>query len=75
MSLTLHPSPAPPRPPLHFVQLSASELSDAGGVRSSWSALVDEADLVDWSLEETKKLFSETTRKQVRASVCQCCGR
>ncbi len=43
------------------------ELQDASGVRSAWLALVDDADRVDYSLEETKKLFAETTKKQVHA--------
>jgi hypothetical protein len=34
-------------------------------VRELWQQLTDEADQVDFSLEDTKKLFSETTRKQV----------
>ncbi len=37
----------------------------ASQLRHTWQALVDEADRVDWSLEDTKKQFSETTRKQV----------
>jgi dynein heavy chain len=31
----------------------------------TWQDLVDESDRVDYSLEETKALFSETTKKQV----------
>ena len=31
----------------------------------TWQELVDDSDRVDYSLEETKKEFSETTRKQV----------
>ena len=44
------------------------------GVRGSvkvpvtWQELVDDSDRVDYSLEETKKEFSETTRKQVNGS-------
>jgi len=34
-------------------------------IRHLWAALADEADEVDWQLEDTKKLFSETTRNQV----------
>jgi dynein heavy chain len=34
-------------------------------IRELWQQLTDEADQVDFSLEDTKKLFSETTRKQV----------
>ena len=31
----------------------------------TWQELVDDSDRIDYSLEETKKEFSETTRKQV----------
>uniref|UniRef100_A0A6S8LSH1 AAA+ ATPase domain-containing protein n=1 Tax=Dunaliella tertiolecta TaxID=3047 RepID=A0A6S8LSH1_DUNTE len=41
------------------------QLVHAQQVRLLWAALADEADDVDWRLEDTKKLFSETTRQQV----------
>ncbi len=43
-----------------------AELASASQVRQTWLALMEEADAVDWSLEETKKNFSEITREQVR---------
>ncbi|GLI59150.1 hypothetical protein VaNZ11_000978 [Volvox africanus] len=42
-----------------------SELKSACEVRALWLSLLKEADEVDWSLEDTKKKFSETTRLQV----------
>lgn len=42
-----------------------AELDSACGVRSTWRTLMDEADMVDWSLQDTKEHFSETTREQV----------
>lgn len=42
-----------------------AEFRSACEVRALWLALLNEADEVDWSLEETKKEFSETTRQQV----------
>lgn len=42
-----------------------TETEESRQVRIMWQALSDEADSVDFSLEETKKLFSATTRKQV----------
>lgn len=47
----------------------SGETREAQTVRALWQALTDEADNVDFSLEDTKGLFSETTRKQVRV-VC-----
>eukprot|EP00798_Chlamydomonas_sp_ICE-L_P031817 gene31817-7021_t len=43
----------------------SAELADASLIRDQWVELADEADLVDYSLEETKKKFTETTRTQV----------
>nr|Q9SMH3.1 RecName: Full=Dynein-1-alpha heavy chain, flagellar inner arm I1 complex; AltName: Full=1-alpha DHC; AltName: Full=Dynein-1, subspecies f [Chlamydomonas reinhardtii]CAB56598.1 1-alpha dynein heavy chain [Chlamydomonas reinhardtii] len=43
----------------------AHELASASQVRALWTELLNEAEAVDWSLEETKKKFSETTRSQV----------
>ena len=43
-------------------------------VRVIWQELVDESDRVDYSLEETKKLFSETTKKQVGRDTTQTWG-
>ncbi|MEW5308429.1 MAG: hypothetical protein WDW38_000392 [Sanguina aurantia] len=42
-----------------------AEFNEALSIRSTWTELVEEADLVDWSLEDTKLVFSETTRGQV----------
>ncbi|GFH18111.1 uncharacterized protein HaLaN_14855, partial [Haematococcus lacustris] len=42
-----------------------AELLEAQQIRELWAHLSDEADQVDMSLEQTKKVFSETTRKQV----------
>ena len=42
-----------------------AELGSASQVRVLWRALMDEADNVDWSLEDTKAQFSDTTRNQV----------
>ncbi|KAF5830619.1 hypothetical protein DUNSADRAFT_14266 [Dunaliella salina] len=47
------------QPPSHIIACDISQ------VRHLWAALADEADEVDWRLEDTKKLFSETTRQQV----------
>ena len=47
------------------VEQCGAELTDASSIRGLWQDLVDEADRVDYSLEATKELFSETTRKQV----------
>ena len=47
------------------VEQCSSEFKDACTIRNAWQELVDEADRVDYSLEETKLLFSEETRKQV----------
>lgn len=43
-----------------------AELSDASRIEGKWKQLVDDADLVDASLEETKKQFSLTTKQQVQ---------
>lgn len=44
-------------------------------VRHLWDALSNEADEVDWKLEDTKRIFSETTRNQVRRSAfCALCA-
>ncbi|KXZ49756.1 DHC2 protein [Gonium pectorale] len=42
-----------------------AELKSACEVRALWLSLLNEAEEVDWSLEDTKKKFSETTRQQV----------
>jgi dynein heavy chain len=42
-----------------------AELDDAASIAASWKKLIDDADLVDASLEDTKKQFSQTTRQQV----------
>ena len=42
------------------------ELAEVQEVWLSWVRMADEADNVDWTLEDTKALFSETTRTQVR---------
>ena len=47
-----------------------SELNEAASIAGKWQQLVDDADLVDASLEDTKKQFSATTKQQVRDSNC-----
>ncbi|PNH08033.1 Dynein-1-alpha heavy chain, flagellar inner arm I1 complex [Tetrabaena socialis] len=42
-----------------------AELASACQVRALWLGLLNEAEEVDWSLEDTKGKFSETTREQV----------
>ncbi len=55
----------PPRSRADVAVLPRPSRGACTQLRVTWQALVDEADRVDWSLEDTKKLFSETTRAQV----------
>ena len=52
-----------------------AELEDASSIAGKWKHLVDDADLVDASLEDTKKQFSQTTKQQVCCSVHEVTGR
>lgn len=48
-----------------------NDLQEASGLEKDWKDLVDEAENVDWQLEDTKKKFSATTRQEARISQCE----
>lgn len=41
------------------------DYKEAWQIQNLWQNLTDQAEMVDCSLEDTKKMFSETTRLQV----------